>query len=182
MKLMPHFAERTFPERCWWCSTCPEPLPPQFAEQLAAVSQIPVKQAENGEILRAGQVYVCPGDCHLRVVPPGRIVLDDGPRIAGYRPSIDVTLESVAALAGANAVVAILTGMGNDGARGVMAIQENGGLVMAQDEVDLGDLRDAGRGHQDRRSGAGSAAGADCRRQSPGGCGSHPGTARAAGL
>ncbi len=79
-------------------------------------------------------MYVCPGDSHLRVVPPGRVALDGGPRIAGYRPSIDVALESVAALAGRNATVAILTGMGNDGARGVMAIQENGGLVLAQDE------------------------------------------------
>jgi two-component system chemotaxis response regulator CheB len=68
-------------------------------------------------------------------VPPGRIALDSGPRIAGYRPCIDVTLESVAGLVGANSVVAILTGMGNDGARGVMAIQENGGLVIAQDET-----------------------------------------------
>ncbi len=65
-----------------------------------------------------------------------------------------MTLESVAALAGANAVVAILTGMGNDGARGVMAIQENGGLVIAQDEVYLGNFRHACRGHQDRRGGA----------------------------
>ena len=94
-----------------------------------------MKQAENGELLRAGHAYVCPGDCHLRVAPPGRIVLDDGPRIAGYRPSIDVTLESVAALTGPSAMVAILTGMGSDGARGVMAIQENGGLVLAQDEA-----------------------------------------------
>ncbi len=112
----------------------PGAFTPQFAEQLASVSQLPVKQAENGEILRAGQVYVCPGDSHLRVAPPGRVALDSGPRIAGYRPSIDVTLESVAALAGPQAAVAILTGMGNDGARGVMAIQANGGLVLAQDE------------------------------------------------
>jgi len=107
----------------------------QFAEQLSAVSQNPVKHAENGDVLLAGHVYVCPGDCHLRIAPPGRIVLDNGPRVAGYRPCIDVTLESVAALVGANSVAVILTGMGNDGARGVMAIQENGGLVIAQDET-----------------------------------------------
>ncbi len=133
MKLMPLFTEG-FPGAVLVVQHMPGAFTPQFAEQLAAVSPMPVKQAENGEILRAGQVYVCPGDSHLRVVHPGRVELDGGERIAGYRPCIDVTLESVAALAGSNASVAILTGMGNDGARGVMAIQENGGLVVAQDE------------------------------------------------
>jgi len=134
MKLIPQFAAG-FPGAVLVVQHMPGNFTPQFAEQLAAVSPLPVKQAENGEILRAGQVYVCPGDSHLRVVPPGRVELDTGERIAGYRPCIDVTLESVAALAGSNASVAILTGMGNDGARGVMAIQENGGLVVAQDEA-----------------------------------------------
>jgi len=134
MKLIPQFA-KGFPGAVLVVQHMPGNFTPQFAEQLAAVSPLPVKQAENGEILRAGQVYVCPGDSHLRVVPPGRVELDTGERIAGYRPCIDVTLESVAALAGSNASVAILTGMGNDGARGVMAIQENGGLVVAQDEA-----------------------------------------------
>jgi two-component system, chemotaxis family, protein-glutamate methylesterase/glutaminase len=134
MKLVPQF-RAGFPGALLVVQHMPGSFTPQFAEQLASVSQIPVKQAENGEELRAGHAYVCPGDCHLRVVPPGRIVLDDGPRIAGYRPNIDVTLESVAVLAGANAVAAILTGMGNDGARGVLAIQEYGGLVLAQDEA-----------------------------------------------
>ena len=134
MKLLPQFAAG-FPAALLVVQHMPGSFTPQFAEQLASVSQLPVKQAENGELLRAGQVYVCPGDCHLRLEPPGRIALDGGPRIAGYRPCIDVTLESVAALAGSNASVAILTGMGNDGARGAMAIQENGGLVVAQNEA-----------------------------------------------
>jgi two-component system chemotaxis response regulator CheB len=133
MKLMPAFGA-DFPAALLIVQHMPGAFTAQFAEQLGAVSRLPVKHAAQGDVLRAGQVYVCPGDCHLRVAS-GRIVLDDGPRIAGYRPSIDVTLESVAALAGANAVAAILTGMGNDGARGVMAIQESGGLVIAQDEA-----------------------------------------------
>ncbi len=133
MKLVPQFP-RDFPGAVLVVQHMPGAFTSQFAEQLASVSQLPVKQAENGETLRAGQVYVCPGDSHLRLVAPGRVVLDSGPRIAGYRPSIDVALESVAALTGRNATVAILTGMGNDGARGVMAIQESGGLVLAQDE------------------------------------------------
>ncbi len=133
MRLLPQFAVG-FPGAVLVVQHMPGTFTSQFAEQLASVSHLPVKQAENGEVLLAGQVYVCPGDCHLRVLPPGRVALDSGPRIAGYRPSIDVTLESVAALAGSHAVVAILTGMGNDGARGVIAIQQNGGLVLAQDE------------------------------------------------
>jgi two-component system chemotaxis response regulator CheB len=134
MKLMPGFPAG-FPAALIVVQHMPGSFTGQFAEQLAGVSQIPVKQAENGEVLRAGHAYVCPGDRHLRVVSPGRIVLDDGPRIGGYRPNIDVTLESVALLAGANAVAAILTGMGNDGARGAVAIQESGGFVLAQDEA-----------------------------------------------
>jgi two-component system chemotaxis response regulator CheB len=134
MKLMPQF-RAGFPAALLVVQHMPGCFTAQFAEQLASVSQIPVKHAVHGEELRAGHAYVCPGDCHLRVAPPGRIVLDAGPHIAGYRPSIDVTLESVAALAGANAVAAILTGMGNDGARGVLAIRQNGGLVLAQDET-----------------------------------------------
>jgi two-component system chemotaxis response regulator CheB len=134
MKLMPQFGAN-FPGALLIVQHMPGNFTSQFAGQLASVAQIPVKHAENGEQLRAGHAYVCPGDCHLRVAPPGRIVLDDGPRIGGYRPNIDVTLESVAALAGSGALVAILTGMGSDGARGVMAIQENGGLVLAQDEA-----------------------------------------------
>lgn len=137
MKLMPEFPA-DFPAALLVVQHMPGSFTAQFAEQLAGVSKIPVKQAENGETLRAGHAYVCPGDCHLRIAPgtasAPRIVLDDGPRIAGYRPSIDVTLESVAMLAGGNSVAAILTGMGNDGARGAQAIQENGGLVLAQDE------------------------------------------------
>ncbi len=134
MKLLPQFGAG-FPGALLVVQHMPGSFTAQFAEQLASVSQIPVKQAESGEQLRAGHAYVCPGDCHLRVAPPGRIVLDDGPRIAGYRPNIDVTLESVAVLAGGNAVAAILTGMGNDGARGAQAVQEYGGLVLAQDEA-----------------------------------------------
>jgi two-component system chemotaxis response regulator CheB len=134
MKLIPEF-QANFPAALLVVQHMPGSFTAQFAEQLSAVSLNPVKHAEHGDVLLAGHVYVCPGDRHLRIVPPGRISLDSSPRIAGYRPCIDITLESVAGLVGANSVVAILTGMGTDGARGVMAIQENGGLVIAQDEA-----------------------------------------------
>jgi two-component system, chemotaxis family, protein-glutamate methylesterase/glutaminase len=107
----------------------------QFSQQLAEVSKIRVKEAEPGEILVPSQMYVCPGSHHLRISPTGRITLDDGPRISGYRPCADVTLETVAHYAGPMSIAAILTGMGNDGARGVQAIKSAGGHVLAQDEA-----------------------------------------------
>lgn len=107
----------------------------QFSKQLAEVCQIRVKEAENGEILQQGTFYVCPGSHHLRITPTGRITLDDGPRIAGYRPCADVTLETVAHYAGPMGIAAVLTGMGNDGSRGVQAIKSAGGHVIAQDEA-----------------------------------------------
>ncbi len=107
----------------------------QFSKQLAEVSQIRVKEAESGEILQQSTFYVCPGSHHLRITPTGRITLDDGPRIAGYRPCADVTLETVAQYAGPMGIAAILTGMGNDGSRGVQAIKATGGHVIAQDEA-----------------------------------------------
>ena len=107
----------------------------QFSQQLQEVSKIRVKEAEAGEILQPSTFYVCPGSHHLRVSPTGRITLDDGPRISGYRPCADVTLETVAHYAGPMGIAAILTGMGNDGARGAQAIKASGGHVIAQDEA-----------------------------------------------
>lgn len=107
----------------------------QFSQQLAEISQIRVKEAEAGEIIHPGTIYVCPGSHHLRITPTGRITLDDGPRISGYRPCADVTMETVAAFAGPMSIGVVLTGMGNDAARGVVAIKDAGGHVIAQDEA-----------------------------------------------
>ena len=106
----------------------------QFGKQLAEVSQMRVKEAEAGEIIVPGQLYVCPGSHHMRVSPTGRVSLDDGPRIGGYRPCADLTMESAADYAGPMAIGVILTGMGNDGAKGVQAIRGVGGHSIAQDE------------------------------------------------
>lgn len=106
----------------------------QYAVQLANVTSIEVKEAEANEILRPGIVYVCPGSHHLRVSSRGGIVLDDGPRISGYRPCADLTMETAAIWAGSMTIGVILTGMGNDAARGAQAIRAAGGTVFAQDE------------------------------------------------
>jgi two-component system, chemotaxis family, protein-glutamate methylesterase/glutaminase len=103
---------------------------------LAEFTNIRVKEAEHNESVQAGVLYICPGGHHLRVAPTGRIQLDATTgRIDGYLPNIDVTMESVAAFAGAMSIGVVLTGMGCDGARGSRAIKTAGGLVLAQDEA-----------------------------------------------
>ena len=133
MKFIPYFP-KDFPGAVILVQHMPGNFTSQFSNQLAEASQIRVKEAEAGEIIVPGQLYVCPGSHHLRVSPTGRISLDDGPRISGYRPCADLTFESAAEYAGPMTIGVILTGMGNDGAKGVQTIRSVGGHVIAQDE------------------------------------------------
>ncbi len=107
----------------------------QFTIQLAEVSRLPVKEAESHEAPQPGVIYLCPGSHHLRISSTGKIALDGGPRIEGYRPCADVALESVAAFARALTVAVVLTGMGNDASKGVQAVKAAGGHVIVQDEA-----------------------------------------------
>lgn len=134
MKFIPSFP-REFPGAVILVQHMPGSFTTQFSQQLSESCAIRVKEAEAGEILAPGTVYVCPGSHHLRVSPTGRITLDDGPRILGYRPCADVTLESAAEYAGPMSLGVILTGMGNDGTRGAQAVKSAGGCVLAQDEA-----------------------------------------------
>jgi two-component system chemotaxis response regulator CheB len=133
MKLIPSFP-KDFPGAVILVQHMPGSFTSQFSTQLAEASQIRVKEAEAGEIIVPGQLYVCPGSHHLRVSPTGRISLDDGPRIGGYRPCADLTFESAAEYAGPMTIGVILTGMGNDGSKGVQTVRSAGGHVIAQDE------------------------------------------------
>jgi two-component system chemotaxis response regulator CheB len=134
MKLVPLFP-REFPGAVIIVQHMPGSFTSQFSQQLSETCKIRAKEAEAGEIVTPGTVYICPGSHHLRVSPTGRMTLDDGPRILGYRPCADVTLESVAEYAGSMALAVILTGMGNDGTRGAQAVKNAGGCVLAQDEA-----------------------------------------------
>jgi two-component system chemotaxis response regulator CheB len=135
MRLAPGFT-RDFPAALILVQHMPASFTTQYAAQLAEFTGIRVKEAEPNESLQPGTLYICPGGQHLRVTPSGRIELDaTSGRINGYLPSIDATMESVAAFAGAMSIGAILTGMGNDGAIGAKAIKAAGGLVLAQDEA-----------------------------------------------
>jgi len=106
----------------------------QFTVQLGEASALRVKEAQTSEVIQAGTVYICPGSHHLRFATGGRIALDGGERISGYRPCVDVALETAADYMGAMTIGVILTGMGNDGARGAKAVKSAGGYMIAQDE------------------------------------------------
>jgi two-component system chemotaxis response regulator CheB len=107
----------------------------QYTQQLAEIAQLPVKEAEANEPIQAGMIYLCPGAHHLRITALGKISLDAGPRIDGYRPCADVALDSAAASARAMTVGVVLTGMGGDASKGIKSIRANGGYVIAQDEA-----------------------------------------------
>jgi two-component system, chemotaxis family, protein-glutamate methylesterase/glutaminase len=134
MRLVPKFPAN-FPGAVLLVQHMPGAFTAKFSQQLGEIAGLKVKEAEQGELMRPGNMYVCPGSHHLRVSPTGRITLDDGPRIGGYRPCADLTMETVASFAGPMATAVVLTGMGADGSRGVKAIKNVGGHVVAQDEA-----------------------------------------------
>jgi two-component system chemotaxis response regulator CheB len=135
MRLAPGFTKE-FPAAVILVQHMPAAFTTQFAAQLAEFTEIRVKEAESGDVIQPGNLYMCPGAQHLRVNPLGRIQLDSVTgRIAGYLPNIDITMESVAAYGGALAIGVVLTGMGADGAQGAKAIKKAGGHVIAQDEA-----------------------------------------------
>jgi two-component system chemotaxis response regulator CheB len=133
MKFMPAFP-RSFAGAVLLVQHMPGMFTAQFTAQLQEVCAIKVKDAEPGEIVQPSTVYVCPGTHHLRLTQTGRVVLDDGPRVSGYKPCADLTMETAAMFAGPMCIGAILTGMGNDGSNGSLAIKAAGGHVIAQDE------------------------------------------------
>ena len=135
MRLAPGFT-KDFPAAVILVQHMPAAFTTQYALQLAEFTSIRVKEAEANEPVQPGTFYICPGGQHLRVSPTGRMQLDGATgRIDGYLPNIDVTMESVAAFAGAMSIGVVLTGMGSDGARGAKAIKNAGGYVVAQDEA-----------------------------------------------
>ena len=109
-----------------------------LANRLDSISEIAVKEAENDEIIKAGQVYIAPGNFHMRVVPAAggerKIALSQEPPVGNHRPAVNVMFDSVASI-GKNLVSVIMTGMGCDGCEGMKKIKANGGYSIAQDET-----------------------------------------------
>src|SRR5208283_3385815 len=101
MRMAPGFT-KDFPAAVFLVQHMPAAFTTQYALQLAEFTGVRVKEAEAGESVQPGTLYICPGGQHLRVTPTGRIQLDSTTgRIEGYLPNIDVTMESIAAYAGA---------------------------------------------------------------------------------
>ena len=105
-----------------------------MAEILDRHTDLPVKQAAEGERLRAGTVYVAPPDRHLLLGPSGVVRMADTELVHFVRPSIDLLFESAAGTFRGRALAVILTGTGSDGASGVEAVHEVGGTVIVEDD------------------------------------------------
>jgi two-component system chemotaxis response regulator CheB len=109
-----------------------------FAERLNRACAARVSEARNGDVLEAGHVYLAPGgEFHLEVTPGAtpRCRLRAGDPVNGHRPSVDVLFESVAKAAGAEALGVILTGMGRDGANGLLSMRRAGAMTIGQNEA-----------------------------------------------
>jgi two-component system, chemotaxis family, protein-glutamate methylesterase/glutaminase len=116
----------------------PKAFSTPFARRMDACCQMTVYEAEDGQQILPGHVYIAPGDRHLLLVRDGaRYVcrLDDGQPVNRHKPSVDVLFRSVAQQAGRNAIGVILTGMGKDGATGLKEMREAGCTTIAQDEA-----------------------------------------------
>jgi len=115
----------------------PEGFTRSFAQRLDSLCRISVKEAEHGDRVLPGHAYLAPGHSHLLLARSGAnyvTALDQGPPVNRHRPSVDVLFESAAASAGKNALGVILTGMGKDGAAGMLKMREAGAINFAQDE------------------------------------------------
>ena len=113
----------------------PEGFTGMFARRLNDSSLLNVTEGQSGDLLRPGWAMICPGNRHMKVrrVPQGdMVVLADQPPVNGHRPSVDVLFRSVAAELGKDGVAVLMTGMGDDGADGMRAVQAAGGLTIAQ--------------------------------------------------
>lgn len=112
-------------------------MPPRFTQSLANhlndISPLAVREAEHGDVLASGLVLVAPGDFHMNVKMNGRIELTKEPPVNNARPSVDVTMETLATNSGESCIAVVLTGAGSDGMQGARYIKAAGGYVIAED-------------------------------------------------
>lgn len=117
-------------------------MPPGFtkslAERMDTLSEVSVKEAEDGDVLKAGCCYIAPGSYHLRLEKVGadfKIRLGQDAQVSGHRPSVDAMMYSIANMNVQNIIGVIMTGMGADGAKGLAEVKKkNKGIIIAQDE------------------------------------------------
>lgn len=116
----------------------PERFTAAFAKRLNSLCEVEVKEAVDGDPVLRGHVLIAPGGRHLLLERRGaryHVAVRDGPLVSRHKPSVDVLFRSAARSAGANAVGAIMTGMGDDGAKGLKEMREAGAATLAQDEA-----------------------------------------------
>lgn len=108
-----------------------------YAERLNNECEVTVKEAKSGDIVRKGQVLLAPGDKQMRLVKVNgvyQVECRPGPKVSGHCPSVDVLFESVAKTAGRDAIGVLMTGMGRDGAKGLLEMKRKGAVTIGQDE------------------------------------------------
>lgn len=116
----------------------PEKFTSAFAKRIDSLCRVEVKEAENGDGVLRGRALIAPGNRHTLLKRSGAryyVEIKDGPLVSRHRPSVDVLFRSGARYAGANAIGIIMTGMGDDGAKGLLEMKEAGAVTIAQDEV-----------------------------------------------
>jgi two-component system chemotaxis response regulator CheB len=116
----------------------PELFTRAFANRLDGLCRISVKEAETNDTVLRGRALIAPGNHHLLLKRSGAryyVEIKDGPLVSRHRPSVDVLFRSAARYAGPNAVAVIMTGMGDDGARGMLEMKQAGAATIAQDEA-----------------------------------------------
>ena len=116
----------------------PEKFTAAFAARLDGLCRIDVAEARDGDRVRPGLALIAPGGRHMQLYRSGAqycVKVSDGPLVNRHKPSVDVLFRSVAQVGGRSAVGIILTGMGDDGARGLLAMREAGAHTIAQDEA-----------------------------------------------
>lgn len=124
-----------FPAPICICQHISEGFTHGLAQWLAYETALRVVEAQDGDWLAAGTVFIAPSGAHLLVTDDGRIRLDHGPPVMGFRPSCDLLLSSAAHAFGRRCIGVVLTGMGRDGARGLKEIRARGGRTLVQDEA-----------------------------------------------
>ena len=116
----------------------PEKFTQTFADRLNSLCRISVKEAEDGDSVLPGHALIAPGNYHMTLVRSGArysVRLNQDPPVNRHRPAVDVMFDSVARYAGGNSLGVILTGMGGDGARGMLEMKKSGAYTIAQDEA-----------------------------------------------
>jgi two-component system chemotaxis response regulator CheB len=116
----------------------PEKFTAAFARRLNGLCEIEVKEAADGDAVLRGRALIAPGNHHLLLQRSGAryyVAVKDGPLVSRHRPSVDVLFRSAACTAGANALGIIMTGMGDDGAHGLLEMRQAGAATVAQDEA-----------------------------------------------